>query len=233
MPVTAEILFVLPELTLLTLACTVLVCDVFSRNPERLPTYLLAQVSLALVILMVIYLYPDEPVSAFNQHFVLDPLSAVLKVTVCAASLLVFLYSYHYYRQRDLLQGEYFVLGLFAVLGMLVMASAYSMLSVYLGLELMSLSLYAMVAMNKESGAASEAAMKYFILGALASGLLLYGISILYGVSGTVILPELAEYLASPVDNRVAFLFGTGLRRCRHRVQAGRGTVPLLVTGRV
>lgn len=205
---TAEILFVLPELALLALACLVLVCDVFSRNPDRLPTLLLAQVSLAVVIILVIFLYPDERVSVFNQHFVLDPLSAVLKVTVCAASILVFQYSYHYFRQRERLQGEYFVIGLFAVLGMLVIISAYSMLSVYLGLELMSLSLYAMVAMNKESGAASEAAMKYFVLGALASGLLLYGISILYGVSGTVILPELAAYLGSPVDNRIAFLFG-------------------------
>ena len=208
MPVTAEILLVLPELVLLTLACLVLVCDVFSKSPNKLLTCVLAQVSLAVVIFLVMYLYPDERVSVFNRHFVLDPLSAVLKVTICAASILVFQYSYHYFRLRDLLQGEYFVLGLFAVLGMLVMASAYSMLTVYLGLELMSLSLYAMVAMNKESGAASEAAMKYFVLGALASGLLLYGISILYGVSGTIILPELAEYLSAPADSRIAYLFG-------------------------
>ena len=205
---TAEILFVLPELTLLALACLVLVCDVFSKSPNKLLTCVLAQVSLAVVMFLVIYLYPDERVPVFNQHFVLDPLGAVLKVTTCAASILVFQYSYHYFRLRDLLQGEYFVLGLFAVLGMLVMASAYSMLTVYLGLELMSLSLYAMVAMNKESGAASEAAMKYFVLGALASGLLLYGISILYGVSGTLILPELAGYLAAPTGNGVAYLFG-------------------------
>ena len=208
MPITAEILFVLPELALLALACLVLVCDVFSKSPDKRLTYLLAQVSLAVVAGLVIYLYPDAPVAAFHQHYILDPLSAVLKVTVCVASILVFLFSYHYFRQRELLQGEYFVLGLFAVLGMLVMISAHSMLTVYLGLELMSLSLYAMVAMNKESGTASEAAMKYFVLGALASGLLLYGISILYGVSGTLILPELAAYLGSPVDNRIAFLFG-------------------------
>ena len=208
MPVTAEIPFVLPELALLALACLVLVWDVFSTRPNKLLTYLLAQASLALVIFLVVYRYPDARVAVFNGHFVLDPLSAVLKVTICAASILVFLFSYHYFRMRDLLQGEYFVLGLFAVLGMLVMSSAYSMLAVYLGLELMSLSLYAMVAMNRESGTASEAAMKYFVLGALASGLLLYGISILYGVSGTVILPELAEYLAAPDGNRVAYLFG-------------------------
>ncbi|MYH69730.1 MAG: NADH:ubiquinone oxidoreductase subunit N, partial [Gammaproteobacteria bacterium] len=179
-----------------------------SKSPDKRLTCLLSQVSLAVVTGLVIYLYPDERVAAFNQHFVLDPLSAVLKVTVCAVSILVLQFSYHYFRQRELLQGEYFVIGLFAILGMLVMISANSMLTVYLGLELMSLSLYAMVAMNRESEAASEAAMKYFVLGALASGLLLYGISILYGVSGTVILPELAAYLGSPVDNRIVFQFG-------------------------
>ncbi len=208
MSVTAEILFVLPELVLLTLACLTLVCDVFWGKQNKPWTCLLAQTSLAIVMVLVIWQYPDARVAVFNQHFILDPLSAVLKVTVCAASIFVFMYSYHYFRQRDQLQGEYFVIGLFAVLGMLVMISAYSMLTVYLGLELMSLSLYAMVAMNKESGTASEAAMKYFVLGALASGLLLYGISILYGVSGTLILPELAAHLGSPVDNRVVFLFG-------------------------
>ena len=208
MSISVEMMFVIPELALLALACLVLMCDVFSTSPNKLLTYWLAQLSLAAVIFLVIYFYPDERMSVFAQHFVLDPLSAVLKVTVCAASIVVFLYSYHYFKERSQLQGEYFVIGLFAVLGMLVMISAYSMLTVYLGLELMSLSLYALVAMNRESGTASEAAMKYFVLGALASGLLLYGISILYGVSGTLVLPELAGYISSQADNRVAFIFG-------------------------
>lgn len=208
MPTTTEILFVLPELVLLALACLVLLCDVFSEGPDRRLALWLSQASLAVVIALVIYLYPDGRTAVFNQHFVLDPLSALLKVTICTASIFAFLYAYHYFRERDVLQGEYFVIGLFAVLGMLVMASANSMLTMYLGLELMSLSLYAMVAMNRESGAASEAAMKYFVLGALASGLLLYGISILYGLSGTLVLPELAAHLGSQADNRTAFLFG-------------------------
>ncbi|MCY4153983.1 MAG: NADH-quinone oxidoreductase subunit NuoN [Gammaproteobacteria bacterium] len=208
MLITAEILFVLPELALLGLACLTLVCDVFSNNPNRRVTYWLAQVSLLGVAGLALYLYPVGTVAVFHQHYILDPLSVALKVTVCVASLLVFAYSYHYFRQRDLLQGEYFVLGLFAVLGMLVMISAHSLLTVYLGLELMSLALYAMVAMNRESGTAAEAAMKYFVLGALASGLLLYGISIVYGVSGTLVLPELAAYLEAETDNRIMFLFG-------------------------
>ena len=205
---TAEILFVLPELALLGLACLTLLCDVFSHNPNRQLTYWLAQVSLLVVAGLALYLYPAGTVAVFHQHYLLDPLSVALKVTVCVGSLLVFAYSYHYFRQRELLQGEYFVLGLFAVLGILVMISAHSLLTVYLGLELMSLALYAMVAVNRESGTAAEAAMKYFVLGALASGLLLYGISIVYGVSGTLVLPELAAYLEAESDNRIMFLFG-------------------------
>lgn len=208
MSITAEMMFVVPELALLALACVVLVCDVFSTSANRSLTYWLAQVSLVVVIFLVIYFNPDERVSVFNHHFILDPLSTVLKVTVCAASVVVFLFSYHYFKERGQLQGEYFVIGLFSVLGMLVMISAYSMLTVYLGLELMSLSLYAMVAMNRESGTASEAAMKYFVLGALASGLLLYGISILYGVSGTLVLPELAGHISSQAGSRIALIFG-------------------------
>ena len=208
MPITAEMMFAVPELALLALACLVLVCDVFSTNEDKPLTYWLAQASLVVVIVLVIYCNPDARIAVFNGHFILDPLSTVLKVTVCAASVVVFLFSYHYFKARGQLQGEYFVIGLFAVLGMLVMISAYSMLTVYLGLELMSLSLYAMVAMNRESGTASEAAMKYFVLGALASGLLLYGISILYGLSGTLVLPELAGYISAHAGSRIALTFG-------------------------
>ena len=208
MSITAEIVFLVPELALLTLACLILVCDAFSTDPGKLLTYRLAQFSLVAVLLLVVYLYPDDAVSVFHQHFISDPLSAVLKVTICAVSIIVFSYSYDYFEERDTLQGEYFVLGLFAVLGMLVMASAYSMLTVYLGLELMSLSLYAMVAMHKGSKTASEAAIKYFVLGALASGILLYGISILYGASGTLILPELAAHVSARTETDVLLVFG-------------------------
>ena len=208
MSITAEIVFLIPELALLTLACLILVCDAFSTDPGKLLTYRLAQFSLVAVLLLVVYLYPDDAVSVFHQHFISDPLSAVLKVTICAVSIVVFSYSYDYFEERDTLQGEYFVLGLFAVLGMLVMASAYSMLTVYLGLELMSLSLYAMVAMHKGSKTASEAAIKYFVLGALASGILLYGISILYGASGTLVLPELAAHVSARTETDVLLVFG-------------------------
>jgi NADH-quinone oxidoreductase subunit N len=121
----------------------------------------------------------------------------------------VFLYSRPYLRERGLFKGEYYVLGLFAVLGMMVMVSAYSFLTVYLGLELLSLSLYAMVAFNRDSPQASEAAMKYFVLGALASGMLLYGMSMIYGVTGSLDLMEVSNHLIrSAGDMSVPLIFG-------------------------
>jgi len=208
MSITAEIVFLVPELVLLTLACLILVCDTFSSDPNKSLTYWLTQFSLLAVTILVIYLYSDDSIPVFHQSFILDPVSVLLKVTLCLVSIVVFFYSYDYFKEHDMLQGEYFVLGLFAVLGMLVMASAYSMLTVYMGLELMSLSLYAMVAMHKGSKTASEAAMKYFVLGALASGMLLYGISILYGVSGTLVLPELAGFISAQTETDILLVFG-------------------------
>jgi len=119
-------------------------------------------------------------------------MAVVLKIAVCAITILVFVYSRDYLADHSIYKGEYYVLGLFATLGMMVMISAHSFLLVYLGLELLSLSLYAMIAFNRNSLRASEAAMKYFVLGAMASGLLLYGISIFYGITGTLDINELA-----------------------------------------
>ena len=135
----------------------------------------MAQLSLVLTLSAVIYYSPDYSYIAFNGGFITDTMSTLLKSFICAITIVVFFYSYEYLKENELLKGEYFVLGLFAVLGMMVMTSAYHLLSIYLGLELLSLSLYAMVAMQRRSTFATEAAIKYFVLGALASGMLLYG----------------------------------------------------------
>ena len=121
------------------------------------------------------------------------PWARPLKVFIYLVTALAFLYSRHYLSERDLFKGEFYVLGLFGMLGMMVMVSAHSMLTVYLGLELLSLSLYAMVAFNRDAYPCSEAAMKYFVLGALASGMLLYGMSILYGMTGTLDISAIAQ----------------------------------------
>ena len=204
----ADITLAIPEIILLVSACLLLVVDTFSRDTDRKVTYVLAQLILIVTALMAIYLYTGETTYAFGKTFVSDPMSTVLKVIVCVVSFFVFLYSNEYLKKHEWMQGEYFVLGLFAVLGMMVMISAYSLLTIYLGLELLSLSLYAMVAMHKDSQPASEAAMKYFVLGALASGMLLYGISIIYGVTGTLELGELSRLLSAREEQNTLLVFG-------------------------
>ncbi len=203
----ADLIIAIPEISLFTLACLVLIVDAFSNDPQHLWTYRITQASLLLTLILVINAFPENTVIAFNGGFISDAMSATLKAFMCGISFVVFLYSYEYLKERQSLQGEYFVLGLFAVLGMMIMASAYSLLSVYLGLELLSLSLYAMVAMQRDSDSASEAAMKYFVLGALASGLLLYGISMIYGLTGHLQLSNIAETINSDAINRSYLVF--------------------------
>jgi NADH-quinone oxidoreductase subunit N len=132
----------------------------------------------------------------------------VLKLVIYVAVAGCFVYSRQYLAERGLLRAEYFVLALFAMLGMMVMVSANSLLVLYLGLELMSLCLYSMVALNRDSAVSTEAAMKYFVLGALASGLLLYGMSMLYGATGTLNIEEMARLIAAGKADRAVLVFG-------------------------
>ena len=187
----------LPEIWLLIMACVVLVVDLFARGRESAPAFYLAQGTLLVGAWLAIQANWGQDTTTFSGTYVADNLAAVLKVSVCLLSALAFGYSRDYLRQRDLLKGEFYLLGLFAVLGMLVMASAGSMLTLYLGLELLSLSLYAMVAFDRDSRTGSEAAMKYFMLGALSSGMLLYGMSMIYGATGSLDLAEIAAVARS------------------------------------
>jgi len=182
----------LPEMVMLGMTCLVLVVDLFLPQAKRGFTLGLSVLTLLLAIGAVLLVAPVDSVSSFGGSFVLDQMAVVLKIAVCAITILVFVYSRDYLADHSIYKGEYYVLGLFATLGMMVMISAHSFLLVYLGLELLSLSLYAMIAFNRNSLRASEAAMKYFVLGAMASGLLLYGISIFYGITGTLDINELA-----------------------------------------
>lgn len=186
----------LPEMVMLGMTCLVLVVDLFLPQEKRGFTLLLSVATLILAIAAVIYVAPVMAVSSFGGSFVLDQLAVVLKVATCGVTILVFVYSRDYLVDHDIYRGEYYVLGLFATLGMMVMISAHSFLLIYLGLELLSLSLYAMIAFNRQSMSASESAMKYFVLGAMASGLLLYGISIFYGITGTLDINELSAAIS-------------------------------------
>ena len=187
-----------PEIFLLIATCVVLLADLFIEDENRIVTYILAQLSLAITAWMV-YSGTDSTtvITTFNDMFVADPMGRVLKISMILITMAVFAYSRPYLKDRNMFKGELFTLGLFAVLGMMVMVSAKTMLLIYLGLELLSLSLYAMVAFRRNNGTASEAAMKYFVLGAIASGMLLYGMSIIYGLSGSLNLQTIATNLAA------------------------------------
>lgn len=202
-----EILTVLPEMTLTGFACLVLLVDVFRGARSAAVTFWAAVISVLVVLVEIALWFPEHTMNVFSGTFRLDAMSAVLKAFLMVIVLLAFFYAREYFSRRERPMTEFYILGLFATIGMMVLISAHSLLTVYLGLELMSLSLYAMVAMDRDSIPASEAAMKYFVLGALASGMLLYGMSMLYGVAETLDLGVLSERTVAAED-RLMFTFG-------------------------
>ena len=198
----------LPEIFVLSMACIVLLVDAFRRDEDRFVTYLLTQATLIGALIITISLHTSMPETTFSGAYVKDAMSDVLKVFIYIVSFVALLYSRQYLKERGLNKGEYYVLSLFAVLGMMVMVSAADMLILYVGLELLSLCLYAMVAFNRDSAVSSEAAMKYFVLGALASGLLLYGMSLFYGVTGSLNMSEISESLQMGSDKDIVLRLG-------------------------
>ncbi len=198
-------LLALPEIFVLGMTCVLLLIDLFLKDQDRYLTYLLSLFTLVIVAVLTLYGYSDERMTTFNGSYVVDAMSHVLKLGVYFAVFVVFVYAKDYLRDRDMFKGEFYVLGLFGMLGMMVMISAHSLLTLYLGLELLSLSLYALVALQRDSSRAAEAAMKYFVLGAIASGMLLYGMSMIYGVTGTLTLDGIASQAASGDKTLLAF----------------------------
>jgi NADH-quinone oxidoreductase subunit N len=197
-----QIAAAMPEIFLLGMICIILLVDVFLSERYRLATYLLVQLTLVAAFLLVLPEYHDYPraIVIFSNNYIVDKLAILTKLFIYVFSFFAFAYAREYLKARDIATSEYYLLGLLAVLGMSVMASAYSFLTIYLGLELLSLSLYAMVAMYKTSNLAVEAAMKYFVLGGLASGFLLYGISLFYGLTHSINIASMAQLLQNPND---------------------------------
>lgn len=196
------------EMFLLAAACVVLLVDVFLDDKRRWVSYLLSLVALAGAAFVTSALAGSGRTVALFGHYVADPMGTVLKLVNYPVVAVALLYSRDYLAQRGLFKGEYFVLALFAVLGINVMISSGSLLSMYLGIEMLSLALYAMVAFDRDNGVAAESAMKYFVLGAMASGVLLYGISIVYGVTGTFLLDALARGVRGYGAGDIGLLFG-------------------------
>jgi len=196
------------EIFLLVMACTILLVDLFVTNPAKTPTYLLVQITLFGCAFLTVFTYQPGVVYLFSNMFVDDLMSDVLKLLSYLGMSMVLVYSRTYLMVRGLFTGEFMVLLLFTLLGMMVMISASHFLTLYMGLELLSLSLYAMVALQRDSAASTEAAMKYFILGALASGLLLYGISMLYGATGTLELSAVSDAITRGAADKNLLVFG-------------------------
>ena len=205
---TPTLLPVLPEMILLAAACAILLVDLLLADAQRHVSYWLTQLTLLVCAWVTLSTADIEPVRALHALVVDDMLSDLLKFFSYFAVSLMLFYSRGYLVARGLFRGETFVLTLFALLGMMVMISAGSFLTLYLGLELQALSLYAMVAMHRESNDASEAAMKYFVLGALASGMLLYGMSMVYGATGSLDIYDIARLVLAGGGNRAILLFG-------------------------
>jgi NADH-quinone oxidoreductase subunit N len=196
------------EIFLLVMACTILIVDLFVVSQRKLLIYLLVQLTLAGLVVITMTTQHTGVSYLFNNMFVDDMMSDLLKVLSYMLISMILVYSRGYLKARGLFTAEFMVLTLFALLGMMVMISASHFLSMYIGLELMSLSLYAMVALQRDSADATEAAMKYFILGALASGLLLYGMSMLYGATGTLDVLAVSEAIKQGVANPSLLVFG-------------------------
>ena len=176
----------MPEIVLLSALGIVLLVDLWLKDSQRYITHYLSLLALVAVAATQWTVWQTESVTTFGEMYIADGMSQLSKMVMYASLFALFVYSKPYNQAREIFKGEYYTLSLFALLGMSVMASSGHFLVAYVGLELLSLSLYAMIALRRDSAHAAEAALKYFVLGALASGLLLYGISMVYGATGSL-----------------------------------------------
>ena len=193
---TADLCFALPEIFMLAAIVVVLLLDLYTSKRFQNLTYYLTQITLFVTGYLAFTLIGESKV-IFDGTFVLDTMGSTFKVFMMGFGFVALVYTRHYLKVHDLFRGEYFVLALLSILGMMVMISAHSLLTIYLGLEIMSLSLYTLIAIARDRATAVEAALKYFVLGAIASGLLLYGMSMIYGITGALNIAQIATFATS------------------------------------
>ncbi|HQO15719.1 MAG TPA: NADH-quinone oxidoreductase subunit NuoN [Methylotenera sp.] len=190
-----DLITALPEIVVLSMAMLILLADLFLNKSNRIVIYWLAQATLFVAAYFTASTHASSVGYAFNGMFVDDSLSDVLKLMIYLGTSLIFVYSRQYIVDRNMYRGEFYALVLFAMVGMMIMVSGQNMLTLYIGLELLSLSLYALVALDRDNARATEAAMKYFVLGALASGMLLYGMSMIYGMTASLNISDISHAL--------------------------------------
>ena len=207
----SELLFALPELFLLSAIAIILLFDLFISDRLKHITYYLSQLALLLTGFLAFNLIGESAI-IFSGTFVLDTLGSTFKVFILGFAIIALAYTRHYLKVHDLLRNESFILALMSILGMLIMVSGHSLLTLYLGLEIMSLSLYALIATARDRTAAIEAALKYFVLGAIASGLLLYGMSMIYGISGSLNIAQISNFAsAATLGSQQTLILNFGL----------------------
>ena len=203
----SDLSLILPEVFVLSMAMIVLMTDLFIKPSSRWIIFALSQLTLLGGAYLTSQHFNHETQFAFSNMFVRDGLADLLKMVSYIGTSLIFFYSRSYTKDRDLYRGEYFSLVLFALLGMMIMISSHNMLLVYMGLELLSLCLYSLTALDRDNQKATESAIKYFVLGALASGLLLYGMSMIYGATSSLDLSVIAAALLNhPMDHAILVL---------------------------
>jgi len=203
-----DLISALPEIVIVSMAMVIMLADLILKKSNRIAIYGLAQVSLLMAAYLTFTTHSPSIGYAFTGTFVDDTLADVLKLMIYLGTSLIFVYSRQYLQQRDMFRGEFFALVLFSVVGMMIMVSGQNMLTLYVGLELLSLSLYALVALDRDNVRATEAAMKYFVLGALASGMLLYGMSMIYGMSGSLNIADINIALMADAKIHAVLILG-------------------------
>jgi NADH-quinone oxidoreductase subunit N len=201
---------VYPEVVLLVMACVIALVDLYVTSPRRTMTYVLTLLTLAVVALMQgLYAASDATIYGFNNMVVSDPMGNWLKCFSTLAMMACLVYGRPYAADRGMLRGgEFFTLSMFSLLGIFVMISGSNFLVIYLGLELLTLSSYALVALRRDNATSTEAAMKYFVLGAMASGFLLYGLSMLYGATGSLDIGTVFKIVSSGQVKHQVLVFG-------------------------
>jgi len=230
---TSNILLAAPEIWVMLMACTILLADLFLREERQGIIHLLAMVTLifaAIITLRADYLHNGlRSAIAFNGSFLRDPMGDVFKLFSYVVLAFVFIYAKFYLRQFRMFRADFYTLSLFALLGVMLLISANNLVMIYLGLEMTSLSTYALVAYDRDSTRGSEAAMKYFVLGSMASGMLLYGMSMIFGATGSL---DLNTIRCQRCGTR---RFDTDFRTCfpcrRPGFQTGRGAISHVDSG--
>lgn len=206
---TDNFILALPEMFLLGMTCLVLLAGLFIQKKQHLITFVLSLITLFATLGITLWLFTKPDAITFNGEFVWDPVAGVLKVFILLISAFSFIYARPYIQERSIPVNEYYILGLFSTLGMLVLVSSHSFLSLFLGLEIVTLPLYAMVAIQRDLAVGYEAAMKYFVMGALASAMLLYGMSMVYGAAHSLDFNQIATTVAStPPQQQFILIFG-------------------------